>query len=149
MKKILIIIAAVLIGCNPDPTPQPINPSPTTATTTGVNVYNFVGNWDCYDWVVDETTGITRQRRFIFSNQLDSTMNISLNQYNPDSTFQYQLFSMKIAKHDSNYFNHDNNALQIKFKGVLTTDTTLMVHQYQVDGFGVHDTIQSKLFIKE
>lgn len=146
MKKILIIIAAVLIGCNPDPTPQPL-PTPIPSGSTTATSYNFVGNWDCYDWVVDEIMGTTHHRRFIFSNQLDSTVNISLNDYNSSGTLN-QMFTMKIAKFDSSYFNHDNNALQINFKGVLTTDTTLMVYQYE-NTSGVIDTVQSKLFIKE
>lgn len=154
MKKILIIISAVLlIGCNPDPTPQPL-PTPTTATTTGVNVYNFVGNWDCYDWVVDETTGTTRQRRILFSYSNTgplSYLQMSMNQYNADSTFQYQLFTFVGVLSDTNYFDMEHTGAfgSAPYKGYLMSDTTLMVYQYLEDTPGIIDTFQSKLFIKE
>lgn len=149
MKKILIIISAVLlIGCNPDPTPQPIQPTPTTSTSVlTTSTYDFTGNWDCYDWVVDEITGMTRQRRFIFSSGVFIVNSLSLNSYNADSTFLNQIFTMHAVNIDSNYFNHSYPSQ--RYEGELLTDTTLMVHQYIENSFGLHDTVQSKLFIKE
>ena len=50
---------------------------------------------------------------------------------------------------DSNYFDDSFNPIQQSFKGVLTSDTTLMIYHYEVDGIGLIDTFQVKEFIKQ
>jgi hypothetical protein len=146
MKKILLIMAIGLIGCS-----QPNNspaPALTPNTTPVVNSYSFEGNWDCNHWVVNTATGETHQRRFIISNQVPTSIVMSLNDYNSNGTFN-QLITNSNALIDSNYFDDMNNTSQTSFKGVLTTDSTLMVYQYEVNTSGVVDTIQNKEFKKQ
>jgi len=131
MKKIILIAAIAFIGCNKaEDSPQPLAKTiVTTPSIAAVTTYDFEGNWDCYDWVVDEISGATHHRRFIFSNQDTNSVSISLNDYFPNGSM-IQLISNSGALIDSNYFNESVNPQSIYFKGVMTTDSTLMVYQY-------------------
>jgi len=153
MKKILYITTAlILFSCQKQtdlPTPlgqkivTPIN------TTQSFN-QNFVGNWNCNTWIVDEITGATHRREFLFYEITGSTTNmkISLNDYISTTSFN-QIITNSNALVDSNYFNNQSNPVPIKFKGHLLTDSTMMVYQYDLDGAGEIDTIQSQIFTKE
>lgn len=151
MKKIILLLSTALIfSCNKsEDLPKPIQTVNTVITTQSINP-EFIGRWNCHVWLVDEITGATHRREFIFSEIANSTTNlsISLNDYT-DSTSFNQMFTMSIAKIDSNFFDNDFNPIPVKFKGYLLTDTTMNVYQYQVDAFGIVDTVQTQLFIKE
>jgi hypothetical protein len=110
--------------------------------------YDFNGNWDCYNWVINDMTGETQHRRFILSGQTSTHLSVSLNAYYSNGTFN-QLLNGSSAIVDSNYFNDSFNPIQQSFKGVLTSDTTLMIYHYEVDGIGLIDTFQVKEFIKQ
>ncbi len=153
MKKIIIILAVVLTACSKEETPEPIivsRPSLQVQTTTPPTppvVYNFEGNWSCDAWIVDHITGATRRRSFIFSNQSTNLVDVSLNQYTNNGTFT-QLFTLSTSLVDSSYFDNHSNTVPIQFKGVMTTDSTLMVYEYSNNSSGSVDTVQIKEFIR-
>jgi len=147
MKKLITLIAVItILGCaknNPQPQPNIVT-IPNTQTTPisnvkSPNIYQFIGNWNCTDWVVDDITGTTHRREFIFiKNTIDSTMlNISLNDYNSNGTYS-QLITKSIAYVDSNYFDNPTNPITIKFDGYLINDSTMSISQY--DGNTVYQT---------
>jgi hypothetical protein len=147
---IIITIITVLFSCTKENVPgSTTNNTQNTLTTPIVNTttYNFEGVWSCNNWVVDQFNGTTRKRSFIFSNQTLTNMKVSLNQYTSNGSFT-QLFTSGNAIVDSNYFDNHTNTIPIQFKGVLTSDTTLMVYEYQQNGLGAIDTIQIKEFIR-
>lgn len=157
MKRILLVLAVALtfiVGCTKEETPEPIAqsivqkvvPVPTvTPTPIPAQSYNFNGTWDCDNWIVDTGTGMMRKRSFIFSNQTIDIADVSLNQYSSGGVLT-QLFTMSSADIDSNYFDNQSNPIQIKFKGVMTTDSTLMVYEYGNNSGGGVDTFQMKEF---
>jgi hypothetical protein len=146
MKKILLILAIGLIGCShPSDSPVPLTAKGGTTSSTS---YTFTGNWNCEHWVVDDITGATHRREMIFSGETSSTVDMSLNDYYGVGLFN-QLLTLSHCDIDSNYFDNATNPLGTKYKGVMTTDSTLMVHQYEVGPMGIVDTVQSKEFLKQ
>lgn len=145
MRKIILVLAIAFVGCSqPTDSPVPIGTN-TTTTITVQNSHNFEGQWNCYNWVVDDITGMTAHRKIIFSNQVNGVIDFSLNQYTSGGVL-IQMVTNSTALIDSNYFDNPNNPIPEQFKGVLTSDSTLMVYDYDVDGVGVIDTIQVREF---
>jgi len=147
MKKIiLILITLVIFGCKKEDTPKPVSRTQQTITPqqtqNAVNsiYYDFVGTWKCDNWVVDDFTQSTRRRDFIFSNQTSTLFNASLNQYNSSGSNYNQLFSNASTFVDSNYFDMQNTLIGVSYKGVMTTDSTLMVYEYVNGSNGAIDT---------
>jgi hypothetical protein len=136
------------LSCAKQETPQPVLNSANNTTPQTINNYDFNGNWDCYNWVINDMTGETQHRRFILSGQTSTHLSVSLNAYYSNGTFN-QLLNGSSAIVDSNYFDDSFNPIQQSFKGVLTSDTTLMIYHYEVDGIGLIDTFQVKEFIKQ
>lgn len=148
MRKILLVLAIAFVGCSqPEELPVPIGTS-TTPTTTVQNSHNFEGQWNCYDWVVDDITGMTAHRKIIFSNQVGGLVNFSLNQYTSGGVL-IQMITSSPSLIDSSFFDNQNNPIPEQFKGVLTSDSTLMVYDYDTDGSGAIDTIQVKEFKRQ
>lgn len=146
MRKIILVLAIAFVGCSqPTDSPIPIGTNTTTTTTTVQNSHNFEGQWNCYDWVVDDITGMTAHRKIILSNQVNGVIDFSLNQYTSGGVL-IQMVTNSTALIDSNYFDNPNNPIPEQFKGVLTSDSTLMVYDYDVDGVGAIDTIQVREF---
>ena len=146
MKKIIPILIIALFGCSqPNNLPEPI--STTTPTATSYQQSSFEGSWNCYDWIVDEITATTHHRKIIFSNPSNSTMFMSLDDYS-NSGIITQLISNSGVLVDSNYFDNQANPNGMMFKGVLTSDSTLMLYQYHVVGNSI-DTSQVKEFLKQ
>tara|TARA_R100000655_G_scaffold100789_2_gene145408 strand:- start:681 stop:1127 length:447 start_codon:yes stop_codon:yes gene_type:complete len=148
MKKLIIILSVLTLSCAKQETPQPVLNSANNTTPQTINNYDFNGNWDCYNWVINDVTGQTQHRRFILSGQTNTHLSVSLNAYHSNGTFN-QLLNGSSAIVDSNYFDDSFNPIQQSFKGVLTSDTTLMIYHYEVDGIGLIDTFQVKEFIKQ
>ncbi len=158
MKRLalILLIGLTVLSCTKEDGVEPIQnegnktvtPTPNPTPTPNGNVYDFNGVWSCDNWIVDEFTGATRKRSFIFSNQTTYSCNISLNQYILNGTFT-QIFTNSSADIDSNYFDNHSNTIPVKFKGVLTTDSTSMVYEYNVDGFGTLDTTQIQEFKRD
>jgi hypothetical protein len=144
MKKIILVLAIAFVGCS-QPTDSPVPIGTNTTTTTVQNSHNFEGQWNCYDWVVDDITGMTAHRKIIFSNQSNGVVDFSLNQYTSGGIL-IQMITSSPALIDSNYFDNPINPIPEQFKGVLTSDSTLMVYDYDVDGVGAIDTIQVREF---
>ncbi|NQY42947.1 MAG: hypothetical protein HRT87_06380 [Legionellales bacterium] len=147
MKKLIIILSVLTLSCTKQETPQPKLSNSNTTPSQTMATYDFNGNWDCYNWVINDMTGETQHRRFILSGQTSTHLSVSLNAYYSNGTFN-QLLNGSSAIVDSNYFNDSFNPIQQSFKGVLTSDTTLMIYHYEVDGIGLIDTFQVKEFIK-
>ncbi len=144
MKKIILVLAIAFVGCSQDnDLPEPIELDVATVVTSQ---YNFEGSWDCYDWIVDDITGAMKHRRFVFSEQDGNDIRVTLNEYDSNGSMT-QLLHQSSAFVDSSYFDESINPLGMSFKGVLTTDTTLMVYQYYTSGLSV-DTSQVKEFVK-
>lgn len=148
MKKLILILALINFSC----TSQDDLPAPQiTQTTTPIaatinplaNIPNFEGNYNCYDWVVDEITGITRRQTIMLSGQVDSLVNLSLNSYLSNGSY-IQTITLQPTKLDSNYFDTYSNVAGKTWKGFLINDTILRVTQYS----GNVD-FQTKDFIKE
>lgn len=148
MKKLIIILAVLTLSCTKQETPQAKLSNSNTTPYQTMTIYDFNGNWDCYNWVINDITGETQHRRFILSGQTSTHLSVSLNAYYSNGTFN-QLLNGSSAIVDSNYFNDSFNPIQQSFKGVLTSDTTLMIYHYEVDGIGLIDTFQVKEFIKQ
>lgn len=147
MKKVLLVLAIAFVGCSQqDDLPQPVQPVTTSLLTPVSSNENFEGIWDCYDWVVDDITGAVKHRRIMFTGQEDSTAFITMNEY--DNGISTQIISLSGVLIDSNYFDNPINPNSVKFKGVKTSDSTLMVYQYYPNGLSV-DTSQVKEFIKD
>ena len=147
MKKIILVLAIAFVGCSqPEDLPIPIDPvDPIVVVTQSVpNSHNFEGTWICEDWLVDEITGAIRKREFIFSDQSDSTVYLRLNNYELNGSVT-ALITFSIAGIDSNYFYNPAAPQPVKFKGVMTTDSTLMVYEYYTSGSTI-DTSQVKEF---
>ncbi|PHS04977.1 MAG: hypothetical protein COA88_12900 [Kordia sp.] len=149
MKKILIILTVLTLSCTKQETPVAKITNPNSSAPQTMTTYNFNGNWDCYNWVINDMTGQTQHRRFILSGQTNTHLSVSLNAYHPSNGTFNQLLTLSSAIVDSNYFDDSFNPIQQSFKGVLTSDTTLMIYHYEVDGIGLIDTFQVKEFIKE
>ena len=144
MKKIVLILATVLIGCSQsNDLPEPLILSEVVSSTS----FSFEGNWNCYDWVVDEITGEIHRREIIFSNQNGNNIYFSLNDYQNNGSVN-QIITISSCDIDSSFFNEDFNPIQKKYKGVMTTDSTLMVYQYLVSQ-NIIDTVQVKEFKKD
>jgi len=149
MKKIILILAIGLTSCSkPTNNPVPIKPTPTSLTISA-NTYLFTGEWDCLNWEVNTTTGQSIRRRFVMYNENLTECKSTLSQFNPDSTLNQTIHSHTHTLIDTNYFDVTSVLSGLSFKGILTTDTTLLVYQYEVDPFGVVDTIQTKQFKKQ
>ena len=145
MKKTILILATVIIGCSqPNDLPIPIEAA---STTTSIAI-NFEGNWNCNDWVVDEIIGTTHRREIIFSGETSSSVEMSLNDYNSSGSMN-QLITLSHCNIDSTFFDNQTNPQGTSYKGVLTTDSTLLVYQYTTDAFNVLDTVQYKEFLKQ
>jgi len=143
MKKLTLILIITFFGCSQqDDLPSPL----TTQTTSYSQTLNFEGSWNCYNWIVDDITGTTHHRKIMF-NGSSSAMFMSLNDYS-NSGVMTQLISNSGVLIDSTYFDNSINPNGMKFKGVLTTDSTLMVYEYHIVGNSI-DTSQVKEFIKE
>jgi hypothetical protein len=143
MKKLILILIITTIGCSQqNDLPEPL----TTQSNQTTQVSEFYGNWNCYDWIVDEITGTTHHRKIMFSSSLQGDF-ISLNDYS-NSGVMTQLISNSGVNIDSTYFDNTISPNGIKVKGVLTSDSTLMVYQYHIVGNST-DTSQVKEFIKE
>ena len=146
MKKILIVLASVLvIGCSKEETPQPILSSAAIQQTAPPLqnqqlIEDFEGEWNCYNWVVNQINGTTAQRQIIFTGQDSNYVGLTMNEFTT-SGIMYNMFTEGHTILDSNYFNNTINVIPVNFKGVLTTDSTLMVYEYN----GM-DTIQVKEF---
>ena len=144
MKKIVLILATVLIGCSQsNDLPEPLILSEVVSSTS----FSFEGNWNCYDWVVDEITGEIHRREIIFSNQNGNNIYFSLNDYQNNGSVN-QIITISSCDIDSSFFNEAFNPIQKKYKGVMTTDSTLMVYQYLVSQ-NIIDTVQVKEFKKD
>lgn len=144
MKKIILVLIIALIGCSqPNNLPEPIS----TPLTISYQQSHFQGVWNCYDWIVDEITATTHHRKIIFSNTSDNNIFMSLNDYS-NSGIMTQLISNSGILIDTNYFDNSSNPNGMMFKGVLTSDSTLMVYQYHISGNSI-DTSQFKQFLKQ
>ncbi len=144
MKKIILVLIIALIGCSqPNNLPEPIS----TPLTISYQQSQFQGVWNCYDWIVDEITATTHHRKIIFSNTSDNNIFMSLNDYS-NSGIMTQLISNSGILIDTNYFDNYSNPNGMMFKGVLTSDSTLMVYQYHISGNSI-DTSQFKQFLKQ
>lgn len=142
MKKVILLLATGIIGCSqPNNLPVPIS----TAQSVSFQSSGFEGQWNCYDWVVDEITGTTHHRRVIFAESTSGVF-MSLDDYS-NSGVMTQLISNSGVLIDSSYFDNSVNPNGMKFKGVLTSDSTLMVYEYHIVGNSI-DTSQIKEFIK-
>lgn len=148
MKKLIIILSVLTLSCTKQETPQAKLSNSNTTPSQTMATYDFNGNWDCYNWVINDMTGQMQHRRFILSGQTSTHLSVSLNAYHSNGTFN-QLLTLSSAIVDSNYFNDSFNPIHQSFKGVLTSDTTLMIYHYEVDGIGLIDTFQVKEFIKQ
>jgi hypothetical protein len=156
MKKILIVLAVasiVLIGCRKEETPTPAvarsqQQTTPTAAAPPLNVYNFNGTWNCDNWVVDQMTNTTAVRQIIFTNQDTTYVSMSMNEYSSTGSL-INMFVHGEAITDSNYFDNPLNVIPLKFKGVMTTDSTMMIYEYRVSASGVVDTTQFKEFKKD
>lgn len=148
MKKLILILAIINFSCTSQddlPTPQ------TTQTTTPIaatinplaNIPNFEGNYNCYDWIVDEITGMTTRQTIMLYNQVDSVVGLSLNSYLSNGSY-IQTITGQPTKLDSNYFDTYSNVSGKSWKGFLINDTILRVTRYS----GNVD-FQTKDFIKE
>ena len=147
MKKIAIILVLAIASCNQQTDlPIPIDEVTTTTITTTTTNEDFTGTWDCFEWVVDEITGATAHKRIMFSNQLENSAYISVNIYYDNGNMN-QLISNTGVSLDSNYFDNSINPIDYTFKGVKTSDSTMMVYQYYNSGLSV-DTTQVKEFKK-
>jgi len=149
MKKSILVFATALLifSCSkPTNNPVPVNPTLTVNRTPKQINQDFIGNWNCNTWIVDEITNATHRREIIFS---EGTNNVefSLNDYTTTTVFN-QLITRSVTLIDSNYFDNPINPAALKFKGYLLTDSTMNVYQYSIDGSGVIDTSQTQLFKK-
>tara|TARA_R110002153_G_scaffold209897_1_gene362480 strand:+ start:1601 stop:2035 length:435 start_codon:yes stop_codon:yes gene_type:complete len=144
MKKLIVILALINFSCNSqDDLPTPQTTTISASTTAILNVVNFEGSYDCYDWVVDEITGTTRRQTIIMSNQLDVSIWLTLNSYLLNGSYN-QSITNSYTQLDSNYFDMEISPSGKSFKGFLINDTILRVTQYS----GNVD-FQTKDFIKE
>ena len=150
MKTIKITVFAmmlVFISCEKDETlPVPEEVPVVTVNTNNQNTTNpylntFIGNWVCNDWVVDDMSGATRKREILLSYKSETTLNFSLNDYTTSTTFN-QLITNSTALLDTSYFINPNNPISDKYKGYLTTDSTLEVSKY--DGVIIYQTKEFK-----
>jgi len=142
MKKVILLLATGIIGCSqPNNLPVPMS----TPQSVSFQSSGFEGQWNCYDWVVDEIIGTTHHRRVIFAESTSGVF-MSLDDYS-NSGVMTQLISNSGVLTDSTYFNNSVNPNGMKFKGVLTSDSTLMVYEYHIVGNSI-DTSQVKEFIK-
>ena len=154
MKKSILFISTLIIlfSCS-KPSNPPVPSQTPSATANQINAYNytsdFIGNWDCFDWVVDDITGIERQRRIMFSTDSDSSsINMTMNQYDQFGVFQLQLHILVPVSFDTTYFNITNLMGSAPYKGYLMNDSTMMVYQYEDHPINGIDTFQVDTFFK-
>ena len=145
LKRISALILTVIAfsSCTKQDTPEPIFPQ--TKTQAVSSSYTFDGKWDCNDWVVDDITGKTHKRMIIFNQVSLSENYITLNDYNTPTSYN-QLITKEGVQIDNNLFVHSSSLSNVNLKGVMTSDSTLMVYQYLNSLSGVVDTFQVKEF---
>jgi len=153
MKKIKYILILAFFNCSPpEDLPTPIQkPIIEEITPTEENKDYFLGSWNCQEWVVDEITGATRKRTLIFSEPInDSPYILALTMRSYIDSFSFnELYAKSSTLIDSSYFNNSFNPIDLKFKGNILTDTTMIVYHYDVDALGYIDTLQTQIFTKE
>ncbi len=145
-------MASLTIGCAKENQPAPevaaITPPNNTVTTTVTpQIENFEGVWRCGDWVVDNMTGATKVVTLEFRDQDTTHAGLTLKHYNQDGSF-IQRFMDESAYLDSNYFDNYGNIIMLMYKGVMTTDSTMMVYEYRPIGSSI-DTFQVKEFKRD
>ena len=141
MKKLILILGIITFSCTQEeslPAPQVTQPT----TNTHTIVYNLEGTYNCYNWVADQTTGITTHLEIDMHTQTQTNISFTLNQYL--SSGMVQLINSRSASIDSNYFDTGSTLMSQRYKGYLVNDSTLRVTEYAIGATG-----QTKDFIKE
>jgi hypothetical protein len=153
--KYFSLIIVLLLSCSKKDNPEPIAKRPITQTVvttpqnntvTPGNNYNFEGTWICDNWLVDDFSGMTRKRVYTLSDQTSTLLKATLAQFDANNITSYNIYQNADVFIDSTYFEDFGNLSSYDFKGVLTSDSTLMVYAVLVPVVGPQDTIQVKEF---